>query len=160
MKDSDLPKGRPVVPAAEPEPKVIFDADVATGDAVNLCMISPGVWRASKIKPAEPEYPVMERLHGPPTLESRVAALEAQMASLTVAPTVKPDLTVEPEWHAEPKIYGSEGDRHWDDFDVCARKTKPGWSVLLFNRGSLFRGWHVLTPAQAALTVRVLCGAP
>jgi len=113
MKDSDLPKGRPVVPAAEPEPKVIFDADVATGDAVNLCMISPGVWRASKIKPAEPEYPVMERLHGPPTLESRVAALEAQMAALTVAPTVQPDLTVEPEWHRRPDEITDDRKRVW-----------------------------------------------
>jgi len=171
---------------AEPEPKVIFDADVATGDAVNLCMISPGVWRASKIKPAEPERPAWTHpptSHDPgryreewfwrtsgdtivawteagiwyalpfngggrsepydvrtvvaavdrfiaaqgglaadpempkpaPTIESRVAALEATVKQLltVAAPTIQPDLTVEPEWHRRPDEITDDRKRVW-----------------------------------------------
>jgi len=115
---------------------------VAAADLVieNLGGLAPA-------KPAEPA----------PTLESRVAALEAQMAAMATAPTIQPDLTVEPEWHEAPLVNGVL--RDWVRNRVRAYKPEGGWMVILMDKDQFaVRTWEDLTPANAALVVRVLCG--
>jgi len=92
-----------------------------------------------------------------PTLESRVAALEAKMAAMATALTIQPDLTVEPEWHEAPLVNGVL--RDWVRNRVRAYKPEGGWMVILMDKDQFaVRTWEDLTPANAALVVRVLCG--
>jgi len=128
MKDSDLPKGRPVwltPPTIETEHAAEWACVRGSVKAENVgdvgmwrvvTLIPKFSWRAETmpaalvagyveekmldfggLAPAKPAEPA-------PTLESRVAALEATVNDrLTVAPTIQPDLTVQltPEQAAE-----------------------------------------------------------
>jgi len=74
-------------------------------DARTLRLYLDALPQRAPAKPAEPA----------PTLESRVAALEATVKQLltVAAPTIQPDLTVEPEWHRRPDEITDDRKRVW-----------------------------------------------